>query len=61
MKLRFWKRVYLSPFVRLNIIDGGLSISFGKRGLAWVTLSRRGIRWTAGTGIPGFSPDRATG
>jgi hypothetical protein len=54
MKLRIWKRIYLTPFVRLNITDGGFSISFGRRGLFWVTLSRRGIRWTADTGVPGL-------
>jgi hypothetical protein len=31
MQLRIWKRVYLSPFVRLNLYTRGLSISFGHR------------------------------
>jgi hypothetical protein len=29
MPLRVWKKVYLSPFVRINIYTKGMTISFG--------------------------------
>jgi len=54
MRLVFWKRVFITPFIRLNFTNGGLSISFGRRGLFWLTFSRRGIRWTADTPVPGL-------
>ncbi len=31
MQLRIWKRIYLTPFVRLNLYTRGFSISFGHR------------------------------
>jgi hypothetical protein len=54
MQIRIWKRVFITPFIRLNFTNGGVSISFGRRGLGWVTLSRRGLRWTADTPLPGL-------
>jgi hypothetical protein len=30
MRLRIFKRIFLTPFIRLNIIDGRLSISFNR-------------------------------
>jgi hypothetical protein len=54
MELRIWKRIYLTPFVRLNLYTRGFSISFGHRGLGWLTFGRRGIRGTLPTGIPGI-------
>jgi hypothetical protein len=53
MEIRIWKKIYITPFIRLNLTNGGLSISFGHRNLGWVTLSRRGIRLTADTPLPG--------
>jgi hypothetical protein len=52
MRLKIWKRIYIGPFVRLNITDGGLSISFGALKIGWLTIGRRGIRATLPTGIP---------
>jgi hypothetical protein len=54
MQLRFFRRVFIGPFIRLNFTNGGLSISFGRRGVAWLTFSRRGIRLTADTPVPGL-------
>jgi hypothetical protein len=54
MKLRLWKKIFITPFIRLNLSNGGLSISFGHRGAGWLTLSRRGLTWTANTGVPGL-------
>jgi hypothetical protein len=53
MELRIWKRIYLSPFVRLTLYAEGFTISFGHRGIGWITFGRRGIRETLDTGIPG--------
>ena len=53
MQLRFYKRVFITPFIRLNFTNGGLSISFGHRRLGWLTLSHRGIRWTIDTPLLG--------
>jgi hypothetical protein len=53
MQLRIWKRVFLTPFVRLNFYTRGVTVSFGKRGLGWITFGRRGVRATVPTGIPG--------
>jgi len=53
MRLRIWKRIFLTPFVRLNIIDGNLSLSFGHRRMGWLTIGRQGIRATLDTPVPG--------
>lgn len=53
MELRIWKRIYLTPFVRINLYTRGFTVSVGKRGLGWITFGRRGIRGTVPTGIPG--------
>jgi hypothetical protein len=53
MQLRIWKHIYLCPFIRLNIFNRAISISFGKRGLGWVTIGPRGLRGTLDTPIPG--------
>jgi hypothetical protein len=53
MEIRIWKRVFLTPFIRLNFTNGGVSVSFGHRGLGWLTIGKSGIRGTIPTGIPG--------
>jgi hypothetical protein len=53
MELRIWKRVFITPFIRLNLYTRGFSVSFGHRGLGWITLGKRGIRETLNTPIPG--------
>ena len=53
MQLRVWKHIFIGPFARLNIYDGKVSISFGKRRLGWLTLGPRGVRGTLDTPIPG--------
>jgi hypothetical protein len=53
MEVQIWRRVYLCPFVRLNFYTKGFTISFGRREWFWITFSRRGIRATLPTGIPG--------
>jgi hypothetical protein len=53
MQLRIWKRVYLSPFVHLNLYTRGFSISFGRRRIGWITFSKRTIRETLHTPVPG--------
>jgi hypothetical protein len=53
MELRVFKRIYLTPFVRLNLYTRGFSISFGKRGLGWISFGQRGVRETLSTPIPG--------
>jgi hypothetical protein len=54
MQLRFFRRVFIGPFIRLNFPNAGVSVSFGARRIGWVTLSRRGIRLTADTPVPGL-------
>jgi hypothetical protein len=54
MQLRFYNRVFITPFIRINFTNGRLSLSFGYRRLGWLTLSRRGIRLTADTPVPGL-------
>ena len=53
MELRIWKHVYLTPFIRLNLYTRGFSVSFGHRRCGWITFSKRGIRETLDTPIPG--------
>ena len=53
MQLRIWKRIYLSSFVRLNLYTKGFTISFGHRGIGWITFGQRGIRETLDTPLPG--------
>ena len=53
MELRIWKRIYLCPFIRLNLYTRGLTISFGHNRLSWITFGRRGIREILDTPIPG--------
>jgi hypothetical protein len=53
MELRIWKRIYLSPFIRLNIYTRGFTVSFGHARIGWVTLGRRGVRETLE--VPGVS------
>jgi hypothetical protein len=53
MRLRIWKCIYLTPFVRMNLYTAGFSISFGHRRIGWLTFGRRGIRATLDTGVPG--------
>jgi hypothetical protein len=52
MQLRIWKRIYLTPLVRLNLYSRGFSISVGHRWIGWLTFGRRGIRGTLDTGVP---------
>jgi hypothetical protein len=53
MQLRIWKKLYLSPFIRVNFYTRGFTISFGDARIGWLTLGRRGVRGTLDTGIPG--------
>ena len=53
MQLRTWKRIYLTPLVRLNLHTRRLSISFGHRRIGWITFSKRGIRETLHMPVPG--------
>jgi hypothetical protein len=53
MQLRVWKKIYLCPWIRLNIYTRGVSISFGHRRLGWITLGPRGVRGTLDTPIQG--------
>jgi hypothetical protein len=32
MELRIWRRIYLSPFVRLNFCTKGVTVAFGRQG-----------------------------
>jgi hypothetical protein len=48
MELRIWKRIYLMPFIRLNLYTRGLTISFGHRGLGWTLSDGAGF-----AGLPG--------
>lgn len=50
MRLRFFRRVFVIPGLRLNLSRSGPSLSFG-RGGARLTVGPRGSRMTAG--IPG--------
>ena len=62
MGMRFFKRARLLPGLSMNWSMGGPSMSFGPRG-AKLTLSKRGLRSTAG--IPGtglyYTKEHATG
>jgi hypothetical protein len=49
MQLRIWKRIYLSPFVRLNLF----TISFGHREIGWITFGLHGVKETLDTPLPG--------
>jgi SpoVK/Ycf46/Vps4 family AAA+-type ATPase len=49
MELRIWKRICLSPWIRLNFYTRGLTVSFGHRSLGWLTFGQRGIRATPST------------
>jgi hypothetical protein len=51
-QVQIWKSLCLSPSVRLNLDTKGFTISFGYRGIGWITFERRGIRETLDTGIP---------
>jgi hypothetical protein len=53
MRIRVWKQIYTTPFVRLNLQTKGFSLSFGHRGIGCVTIGRRGIRETLDTPMPG--------
>jgi hypothetical protein len=53
MKIRIYRQLHLSPFIRLTITNSGLSISFGHRGIGWITFGKRGVRETLDTPIPG--------
>jgi hypothetical protein len=53
MQLMIRKRIFLTPFVRLNIFNSGFSLSLGHRSLGWLTLGRRGITETIDTGVSG--------
>jgi hypothetical protein len=53
MQLRIWRRIYLTPFVRLNIYTKGFTISFGHFRIGWLTFGRRELRATVPTGVPG--------
>ena len=44
MELRVWQRIYLCPFIRVNLYTRGFTLSFGHRRLGWITIGRRGIR-----------------
>jgi hypothetical protein len=54
MQLRIWRRIYLSPFVRLNLYTRGFTISFGHRRIGWIAFGRRGIRETLDTPLSGI-------
>jgi hypothetical protein len=56
MQLRIWKRISLTPFVRLILYTRGFSISFGHRRISWITFSKHGIRETLHTPCPAFTP-----
>jgi hypothetical protein len=53
MELRIWKRIFLTPWIRLNLYTQGFSISVGHSRIGWITFGRRGIRATLDTGVPG--------
>jgi hypothetical protein len=48
--IRFWRRVRVAPFLRLNLSKSGASLSIGHRG-AWYTIGPHGRRVTLG--LPG--------
>ena len=61
MQLRIWKTFYVCPFIRVNIFNRGISVSFGHAKLGWATIGPRGLRGTLDTGIPGvYLTERAT-
>jgi hypothetical protein len=53
MEVRIWRRIYLCPWIRLNLYTRGFSISLGHRSIGWLTFGRRGVTGTLSTGIPG--------
>jgi hypothetical protein len=46
MQIRFYKHVFLTPFVRLNFYTGGVSVSFGgeSAGSPWGGAGLRNLR-----------------
>jgi hypothetical protein len=46
MELRIWRRIYLTPFIRLNLYTRGFSVSVGHKNIGWLTFSRRVLRAT---------------
>ena len=53
MKLVIRKRVFLGPYIRLNIFNSGFSVSVGHRSLGWLTLGPKGLTETIDTGVSG--------
>jgi hypothetical protein len=56
MEIRIFKHIFITPFIRLNIYNSGVSISFGHSRIGrigWTTLGRRGVRETLDTPISG--------
>ena len=53
MQIRIFKRLNISPFVRLTFTNAGISISFGHRSIGWLTFGRRGVSETIDTPVSG--------
>jgi hypothetical protein len=53
MEIRIWKKIYLTPWIRLNLYTKGWSLSFGHNGIGWLTIGKSGLRGTISTEIPG--------
>jgi hypothetical protein len=54
MGFRFRKSLRIAPGIRVNLSTRGVSTSVGPKG-ATLNVSKRGLRATAQTGIPGLS------
>ena len=53
MEIKLYKRVFLTPFLRLTFTNSGVSISFGHRSVGWLTFGKRGLTETIDTPISG--------
>lgn len=60
MGFRLFRRIRVTPGIRINLSKGGLSLSGGVRG-ARVTVGRRGVRGTAGVPGTGVSYTETSG
>jgi hypothetical protein len=53
MKIRIYRRVFLSPFVKLTFTNSGVSIGFGHRNIGWINFGPKGVSETLDTGVSG--------
>jgi hypothetical protein len=53
MEIRIWKRVYITPFIRITFYTRGFTVAVGHNGIGWISFGKSGVRGTIPTGIPG--------